>query len=497
VRVSFYTLFFALVCSSLALAADNNPTRPLVASLVPAATDLIVSMGAGEHLVGISNYDDSSRPELKHLPKIGDYQTIDWERLRALKPQILITFQAPDRISPGVKERAAKLNLKLVNIRTETLADLFIELKNIGQLLGEQEKAAASSQKLQDQLDTIHQRLRNLPPVKTLLLRDESASATVGQGNFLNDILELSGGQNVIEDSGWPTIDRERLASLNPDAIIILLSNAPPQVEKQAAATIGRMAHLTAVKTNRVKIINVWYSQQPGLHLGDLARQFADFLHPEKGASISPYPFNRRDAQTQSRANSSPEFLCWVPCPRTRGHVFDTPATCSVWLTQKFADSFQRQISTSTSPRRIQRRDAEAQSGANSSAEFLCWVPCPRTRGHVFDVPATWSVCLGCDESPRRQGQPLPRGASPLTPLHPLPPFLPAIDWTSSSESPKVTLIKTDFRGVAGGTYSAPMRLRISEKNPGTPPRQIKSRSPSPSPTPISQISTTSPTKTP
>ena len=67
-------------------------------------------MGAGDHLVGISSYDDSSRPELKDLPKIGDYQAIDWERLRALKPQILIIFQSPDRISPGVKERAAKLN---------------------------------------------------------------------------------------------------------------------------------------------------------------------------------------------------------------------------------------------------------------------------------------------------------------------------------------------------------------------------------------------------
>src|SRR5438132_1088045 len=82
---------------------------------------LPITMAACDHLVGITNYDDSPRPELKNFPKIGDYQTIDWERLRALKPQILIIFQSPDRISPGLKERAAKLNIKLVNIRTETL----------------------------------------------------------------------------------------------------------------------------------------------------------------------------------------------------------------------------------------------------------------------------------------------------------------------------------------------------------------------------------------
>src|SRR5262245_62017414 len=217
-------IIFLLSLGSLALAAEaaqserSEPKGPKVATVVPAATDLIISMGAGEHLVGISNYDDSARPELKNLPKIGDYQTIDWEKLRALMPNILITFQSEGRIAPGVKERAAKLNLKLVNIRTETLADIYAELKNLGELLNEQERATAAAKKLEKQLDAMRQLLRNLGPVKTLLLRDESASGAVGRDNFLNDILELAGGQNVIEQSGWPTIDRERLTALNPDA---------------------------------------------------------------------------------------------------------------------------------------------------------------------------------------------------------------------------------------------------------------------------------------
>jgi len=281
-------VFLLGLCSLSATAESSKPTtQPLVASVVPAATDLIISMGAGDHLVGISNYDDTSRAELKHLPKIGDYQTIDWERLRVLRPQILIIFQSPDRISPGLKERAAKLNIRLINIRTETLSDLFTELKNLGQLLNENEKAATAAKKFDAKLQSMRQRLRNLGTVKTLILRDETTTATVGRGNFLNDVLELAGGQNVIEDSGWPTIDRERLASLNPDVIIVLLSNASPQVEKQAAAAIARLPNISAVKNNRVKIINVWYAQQPGLHLADLADQFAFFLHPLSGTDAS------------------------------------------------------------------------------------------------------------------------------------------------------------------------------------------------------------------
>jgi iron complex transport system substrate-binding protein len=275
----------ALACIILVVCSPafaKPPTsQPTIASLVPAATDLIVSMGAGDHLVGVSNYDDISRPQLKHLPKIGDYQTIDWERLTTLKPTFLILFHSPDRVPPGVKERARKLNIQLINVRPETLDDLYKELKSLGQLLNEQDKSTAAAKKLQTQLASIHARVKDKPKVRTLIVRDDTASGTVGHDTFLNDILTLAGGQNVIEDKGWPTLDRERLNALNPDAIIQLLSDAPPQVEKQAAALWQRMPHLSAVKNNKVKIINVWYSQQPGLHIGDLADQFANFLHPE------------------------------------------------------------------------------------------------------------------------------------------------------------------------------------------------------------------------
>ncbi len=273
-RQRIAALIFLLWLASPALAAN-----PKVASLVPAATDLIVGMGAGEHLVGVSNYDDTTRDELKHLPKIGDYQTIDWERLGALRPNILIIFQSPDRIAPGIRERAANLNIQLVNVRIETIADLHSELKKIGQLLGEEEKSTAAAKKLDDELQSIRDRVDGKPKIRTLLIRDETATGTVGRNTFLSEILEAAGGENVIEATGWPAIDRERLAALNPDAIIVLLSNVPPQVQKEAAAAIARLPDLKAVKTNRVKIINVWYAQQPGLHLPDLARQFAEFLH--------------------------------------------------------------------------------------------------------------------------------------------------------------------------------------------------------------------------
>ncbi|HZZ41864.1 MAG TPA: ABC transporter substrate-binding protein [Tepidisphaeraceae bacterium] len=249
-------------------------THPTIASLVPAATDLLVGMGAADHLVAISNYD-TPRPETSSLPRVGDYQSLDWERLTTLRPDILITFQAPDRLPAGLKQRADSLHIQLVNIRTETLSDLYAEITHLGQVAGEPAKADAALHSLQSQFDAIHNRVASLPPARTLLLRDETATGAVGIHNFLNDILEIAGGTNAISTPGWPDIDREQLLSLHPDQIILLLSDAPPQVESQARATLQSLPGHPPFT-----IINQWYAQQPGFHLPDLAKQFAGALHP-------------------------------------------------------------------------------------------------------------------------------------------------------------------------------------------------------------------------
>jgi cobalamin transport system substrate-binding protein len=411
VRQRIVPIILLLYLAQLALAANppKPAAQPLVASVVPAATDLIVGMGAGDHLVGVSNYDDTTRPELSHLPRIGDYQTIDWERLRILKPRILIIFQSPDRISPGVKERAAKLNLKLVNVHPETLDDVYTELKNLGEILNEPSKAKEAAQKLETDLQSIRDSVKDKPKVRTLILRDETATATVGRGTFLNDILELSGGKNAIEDNGWPTIDRERLTALNPDAIIILLSASPPQLEKQATATLQRMPHLTAVKTQKIKIINLWYSQQPGLHLSDLAKEFANFLHPEPSAQLEP-----------------PSSGC------------QADALLGKFSKKKLTAETQR------------RRDAEKEKSKSRSSPRHC-IPAsarfPSFHPRYLDRLAA-AVSTGHRRASDSKIAPAP---SPLF-LPPPTPSSPQLYFNNaSSKPPQVALPKRIFRGVAGG----------------------------------------------
>jgi iron complex transport system substrate-binding protein len=263
--------------------------RPVVASLVPAATDLILCIGAGEHLAGISNFDHD-RPELAGLPRVGDYQSVDWERLEVIRPQILFIFQKPDRIPDGMRQKADALGIRLINVRTERLEDVFSAMKMLGDELNEREKATAAIEKLRSRLDRVHQRVAGLAPVKTLFVFDAAARSIVGPDTWLDDLLTLAGGVNAAGEfkNRYPEIDPEKLKSLAPQAIIQLLPEATPQVLQQAKKRWESLTELDAVKNGRIITLTDWYIMQPGCRIGDLAEQFADFLHPQTTNRNSP-----------------------------------------------------------------------------------------------------------------------------------------------------------------------------------------------------------------
>jgi iron complex transport system substrate-binding protein len=265
-------------------AAPPAPTAklPRIASLVPAATDLIVGMGAGEHLVAVSNWD-MRRDEIKDLPRVGDYQTIDWEKLAQLRPQIMIVFMSGDRMPAGIQQHADELQIKLVNVKTERLSDIFSTIDSLGQMLQEPQKAVALKQNIQAKLDAVALRVKDKPKLRTMIARDEEGFALIAGDTFVNDLLEIAGGENVAANFPvrYPNIDRERVIELNPQAVIQLMPDASPQVVERAKQLWTQTPQIPAVRDGRIAILTDWYVIQPGSHVGELAEKLAETLHPK------------------------------------------------------------------------------------------------------------------------------------------------------------------------------------------------------------------------
>jgi len=214
---------------------------------------------------------------------VGDYRSIDWEKLAQIRPAAMIVQFRPDKMPAGLEDRATTLGIKLVNIKNNSLPDLVATVCQVGDALGERPKSDAAVMALQLQLDAVEARVAGKSPVRTLITRSESSRlACVGGGNYLDDVLTLAGGENVLKggDNSYPEIDRERLLTLNPDVVIVLLPSASPQVVKQAEDFWRSVPQVEAAKNHRIHILTDSDVLLGSLSLGKLAERFADILHP-------------------------------------------------------------------------------------------------------------------------------------------------------------------------------------------------------------------------
>ena len=276
------------VAAGAAERAGAAPVKqPSVASLSPAATDLLVGMGAADHLVAVSNFD-ADRGSIAALPRVGDYRTQDWEKLSALRPAKIIVQVHENRLPAGLRDRAQELGIELVNINIDDLPEVFEAIPKLGRAVGEEAKAQEAERALRKQFETLRKRVERAPRVSALVVVDDGGRSVAGPGTFLHDILIAAGGTNAAEEtqSPWPTVDREKILRMSPQVVIHLLPNASPQVVAAARKFWAGLPQLPAVRDKRVHILTDWYVLLPGYHVGLLAEQFGLILHPF--ANIGP-----------------------------------------------------------------------------------------------------------------------------------------------------------------------------------------------------------------
>ncbi len=242
-------------------------------------------MGEGNRLVAISNFDPN-RHATKNLPRVGDYQTTDWEQLAKLRPGVMVTQFAANRLPEGLVQKSRDLGIELVNVPITRLTDIYAAMQSLGKALGDEQVGVKSTEKLKQQLDAVAAKSGGRK-VNALIVIDDSAKGVAGRENYLNDVLEIAGGENVIQPGGspYPSIDPELLAKLDPDVIFQLLPDASPQVLARAKQVWDAMPNLAAVKNHRVVILSEPFFLQPSQHVGELAERFSTALAAARSSS--------------------------------------------------------------------------------------------------------------------------------------------------------------------------------------------------------------------
>ena len=276
--------------STASLTPSTTPASPAtqpavtVASLSPAATEILIGLGLGDRLVAVSNFD-RPRPAIARLPRVGDYQTTDWERLATLRPAVMITQFGPNRLPAGMVQRADELHIRLVNVSITRLHDIFQAMTTLAAAVEAPERGAAAAEQLRQRLDAVAARSTGRR-VRALIVVDDAARAVAGRGNYLDDILQIAGGENVLRGSApYPSIDREMLLALDPEVILQLLPEPTAQIRAAAARVWESLPSLQAVQRGRVRVIDHAWSLTPTHHVAEIAETFAREIDAARGAA--------------------------------------------------------------------------------------------------------------------------------------------------------------------------------------------------------------------
>jgi ABC-type Fe3+-hydroxamate transport system substrate-binding protein len=230
-------------------AAPAEATVPRIATMVPAATDILLAIGAGDRIVAVSNYEPASA-KTDGLPRVGDYTNVDMERLTAVRPTHLVVFVTPEKLPAGLAAKAAAMGTSVLNVRTDTLAEIEQAIEKLAGIAGLDDSAA---RKFQQGLDGLAKLDR---PVRVLLALGDDG-LVIGPGGFLDELLVRMGAINAAGALGgtYPTVDEERLADLQPEVVIVLSPNAGPEKADAIRQTWMRRNKLPAVQTGRVVVL--------------------------------------------------------------------------------------------------------------------------------------------------------------------------------------------------------------------------------------------------
>jgi iron complex transport system substrate-binding protein len=287
-----------------------------VASLLPAATEIVCVVGAEADLVGISHecdFPDSVRglPALTRarVRPVATSRAIDREvrrvlqdalavyeielaRLEAARPDVIVTQDLCDVCAVSFDDvcaAAAKLvdrSIRIVNLHPTRFGDVWSDIERVAEVLGRAAEGGEVIRRLQGRASEIAARSA-APDARPRVVSIEWIEPVMIGGVWIPELIEMAGGTALVTRPGEhaPTLAMDALRALSPDVVVVSPCGFP------LARTLEELHELRgalpweswpAVRAGRVYIADGnAYFNRPGPRIIESLEILAACLHPD------------------------------------------------------------------------------------------------------------------------------------------------------------------------------------------------------------------------
>lgn len=222
-----------------------------IVSLLPAATEIVCTLGAGSQLVGISHQCDHP-PEILHLPRVTATAVdssqpsgaidaavrqrraakdaviaLDQAQLRELSPTLILTQDLCEVCAVDGQQTADLARVldpppAVLHLTGKTLGGIYEDIGRIGaalDLAADAEEVVAGMRYRFDRLRT------EAPSSRPKVVSVEWLDPLYLAGHWVPELVEAAGGREVGSAPGEPSLRRAwaEVAAMQPDVVLIML----------------------------------------------------------------------------------------------------------------------------------------------------------------------------------------------------------------------------------------------------------------------------------
>lgn len=195
----------------------STPTR--IISLVPSITELLYDLDLFENIVGRTKFCVHPTAALRTIPKIGGTKNVNFDRIAALKPDLIIANKE-ENDKNQIEQLCQHFPVWISDIAN--FADAMEMIDQLGNLL---DKKIVTDKIIIDSTALIN-RIKPKKVIRAAYLIWQKPYMTIGYDTYIHDMLQLTGYDNVFgEQTRYPSFTLVDLKERQPE--IILLSSEP------------------------------------------------------------------------------------------------------------------------------------------------------------------------------------------------------------------------------------------------------------------------------
>jgi iron complex transport system substrate-binding protein len=283
-----------------------------IISLVPNGTEILFAVGAGELVVGVSHECDFPA-EARTLPiltgsaltpgmtaaevdaavsaQVGggaSLYTLDEERIARLEPDVIVTQQLCPvcAVSTGQVDGAVRPLARcpeVISLDPQSLRDVFLDIRRMGELTGRADRAAGLLEGLQVRLDVVRAAVAEKPRPRVLAL--EWLDPPFAGGHWVPEMIAHAGGEDAVASPGDHSarLTWEQVAEADPDVIVVMPCGFDEAGAEAQIETIVQRPEWQSLRAVREKCVypvdaNGCFSR-PGPRLVDGIERLAAIFH--------------------------------------------------------------------------------------------------------------------------------------------------------------------------------------------------------------------------